>query len=120
MALILYVLAAKNVFFLYEISSRAAVSKLSRTLPNKTWGKHMTTKSVGANGQVSVSGGRDLKSSQQYTDEFGLSTLSLWLQEPKQPIPEKASKVPNIWAPLSKQQRWEDANLVEVMQYLTA
>lgn len=103
------------------ISSRAAVGKLSRALPDKQWGKQMTTKTVGSNGQVSVTGGKDLESSQQYTDEFGLSTLSVWLQEPKVPVPgKKGVIIPDIWAPLPKNQRWEDAELTKVMQFLTA
>lgn len=102
-------------------SSRKNVQKFCRPLPsNQTWNSEMTRKSVLSNGKLSVSGGRDLKASQAYTPEFGLTTLSVWLNEP-QPPPLDLSKarVPPIWAPLPKKDRWEDAKVVDVMQYLT-
>ena len=102
-------------------SSRASVHKLSRALPNKSWDHEMTKKSYLSNGKLSVSGGRDLKRSQAYTPEFGFSTLSMWLSEPETPkLNLDGAKIPNIWAPLlNKKDRWDDAHVVEVMQYLT-
>lgn len=101
-------------------SSRRAVHKLNRSLPNKTWSHEMTKKTILSNGKLSVSGGRDLKSSQAYTPEFGFSTLSVWLSEPDVVIPDMTKvKIPNIWATIPKKERWDDARLVEVMQYLT-
>ena len=80
----------------------------------------MTTKSLKANGDVAVTGGRDLKNSQSYTADFAMSTLAVWLEErePKVPDLHKVS-LPNFWAPLSKKNRWGDAQLDEVFQYLS-
>ena len=102
-------------------SSRASVQKLSRVLPDRKFHEAQITKeTTNKDGTVSVSGGRDLKASQAYTAEFGFSTLSVWLAEDEIPEPElETVSIPNIWAPLSKKERWEGANLVEVMQYLT-
>ena len=101
-------------------SSRRAVHKLNRSLPDKVWSHEMTKKTILSSGKLSISGGRDLKSSQAYTPEFGFSTLSVWLSEPDVVIPDMTHvKIPNIWASIPKKERWDDARLVEVMQYLT-
>ena len=101
-------------------SSRPGVKKLARVLPDREWEAEMTTKSFKANGDVAVTGGRDLKKSQSYTADFAMSTLAVWLEErePKVPDLEKIS-LPNFWAPLSKKNRWVDAQLDEVFQYLS-
>ena len=81
----------------------------------------MTTKSVDKDGKTSVTGSRDLKGSQAYTKEFGFAILDLWKNaEPLQPLEPKLSQVeiPNFWIHQSKPDRWEDANLSEVFQYL--
>ena len=163
MTLILYILMAKRIFYVYEQpgssllwahprmedflkicdawrcwtwmgafghgspkgtalwSSRVSVKKLCRLLPtDKVWEKEMTKKSVLSDGSISVSGGKDLKSSQAYTAEYGLSSLSTWLAEPELDEPSlDGVKIPNIWAYLPKKDRWDDAHLTEVMQYLT-
>ena len=102
-------------------SSRASVKKLCRILPtDKVWEKEMTKKSILSDGSVSVSGGKDLKSSQAYTPEYGLSSLSCWLAEKDLDEPNlDGVQIPNIWAYLPKKDRWDDAHLTEVMQYLT-
>lgn len=102
-------------------SSRPGVRKLCRALPsNVNWDTEITKKSYLRNGNLSVSGGRNLKASQAYTSEFGFSTLSAWLSETTPPKPCLDDvKVPNVWGWLPKKDRWDDANLVEVMQYLT-
>lgn len=101
-------------------SSRPAVQKLCRVLPQKNWSQvEMTKKKILENGKCSVSGGKDLKKSQAYTDEFGFSTLSVWLGEDEVPLPDVGNIViPNLWEPITKQNRWEDARWTEVMQYL--
>ena len=80
----------------------------------------MTRKTLTSEGKVSVSGGADLKKSQAYTAEFGMATMSAWLDEPfnyEMPSLDDA-KIPNLWAPIPKKDRWEDACLLEVFQYL--
>ena len=102
-------------------SNRAGVKKLARCLPeNKVWSAEMTTKKANAHGGVSITGGRDLKGSQAYTNDFAMSALSFWLEEhePKTPALDDV-QLPNIWAPLSKKDRWEDADLTDVFQYLS-
>ena len=160
--LILYLLMAKNIFYIYEQpgssllwahprmdeflrvcdafrgwtwmgafghgspkgttlwSSRASVKKLCRALPDRVWENDMTRKTVLSSGAISVSGGKDLKASQAYTPEYGFSTLSVWLAEKEKEEPDLSSvRISPIWAYLPKKDRWDDANITEVMQYLT-
>lgn len=80
----------------------------------------MVNKTQTVDGRPSVSGGRDLKESQAYTPAFGYATVDLWRAEP--PLaPQDLSKarIPNFWVHLKKQDRWEDAKVAEVLQYLT-
>ena len=105
-------------------SSRPAVRKLARSLPqNRQWTAEMTRKKTLNDGRVSVCGGKDLKRSQTYTTEFGLSTLNVWLEDKdhakKMSSPPTDCEVPQIWGHLTKKERWEDANLVEVFQYVS-
>eukprot|EP00438_Fugacium_kawagutii_P034757 Skav221196 [mRNA] locus=scaffold3557:162377:162781:- [translate_table: standard] len=101
-------------------SSRPSAHKFCRALPQRAWHSEITKKSVLRSGKISVSGGRDLKGSQSYTSEFGFSTLSVWLQEKPLPMPDVSNvRVPTFWGTLPKKERWDDANLAEVMQYLT-
>ena len=87
-------------------SSRFAVHKLNRSLPDKVWSHEMTKKTILSNGKLSISGGRDLKSSQAYTPEFGFSTLSVWLSEPDVVIPDMTHvKIPNIWASIPQKRK---------------
>ena len=102
-------------------SSRPAVQKMSRSLPaGKTWSDDITTRTVLKSGKPSVSGGKGLKESQAYTSQFGFATLSVWLEEDDWPESDLTSvTLPTIWSPLVKKDRWDDARLQEVMQYLT-
>ena len=102
-------------------SSRPAVQKMSRALPvGKSWSDDITTRTVLKSGKPSVSGGKGLKESQTYTSQFGFATLSVWLEEDDWPESDLTSvTLPTIWSPLVKKDRWDDARLQEVMQYLT-
>ena len=102
-------------------SNRPGVKKLSRNLSaDAIFTAEMVTKSVGADGKKSVTGAKDLKASQAYTPEFGLAAVDMWRVEQAPPCMDFAKAVvPNIWAHQSKKDRWEDAKLVSVMQYLT-
>ena len=101
-------------------SSRPGIKKLGRNLPCREWTAEMTTKKATASGGVSVTGGKDLKKSQAYTTEFAMSTLSVWLgeREPTTPNLEDV-ELPKIWNPIPKKDRWDDADLSEVFQYLS-
>lgn len=101
-------------------SSSPEVKRMSRDLPDKVWQSDMTRKTKLASGKLSVSGGSQLKESQAYTAEFGFGVLSSWLSREK-PVEVDCSRcaIPSIWAPLNKKERWDDAHLAEVMQYLT-
>ena len=103
-------------------SSRPTIRKMSRNLPDKDWTAQMVTKSQKADGRLSVSGSTDLKASQAYTPEFGFAILDLWKTENpfSGPLDFTNVQMPNFWAhPSKKADRWEDANLAEVMQYLS-
>ena len=69
-------------------------------------------------GGYAVTGSKDLKGSQAYTPEFAMSIMSIWLQErePKTPDLENV-QLPNFYKPHTD--RWEDAKLSEVFQYLS-
>ena len=103
-------------------SSKPGVKKLARHYPaNRSFNSEMTRKSITCEGKVSVSGGADLKKSQAYTAQFGMATLTTWMDEPfnyDMPLLDDA-KIPNLWAPIPKKDRWEDARLVEVFQFLS-
>ena len=61
-----------------------------------------------------------MKGSQAYTEAFGLATLATWLDESDDPEPDLTGiKIPSVWAPLTKDERWEDAKVHECMQYLS-
>ena len=96
--------------------SRPQTKLLSRNLPtDKEWSSDITKKS-----ESGVSGGPGLKKSQAYTPEFGLATVEMWRQTTSHgPWDLNKIVVPHIWAHQSKRDRWEDAKLTEVMQYLT-
>ena len=100
-------------------SNDPIVRKLSRTLPEKRWVNDMVRKTTRSDGTCSVSGGKDLKGSQAYTSEFGFSVLTTWLERGGPSARSEHSEVPLIWGHLSKKERWEDANLDPVFQYLT-
>ena len=100
-------------------SSRQGVANFSRNLPNKEWVADMTTKTTRADGTVSISGSTDLKKSQAYTREFGLSTVSIWQNEPKvKPLCLDKVVVPSLWGALSSKDQWRDADLNGVVQHL--
>lgn len=102
-------------------SSRPNVGKFARSLPkNRNWSSDIVTKTKLCDGRSSICGSKGLKASQTYTPEFGVTTLAAWLSEPELPIPDlKSAIIPAIWAPLTKKESWADANICEVMQYLT-
>ena len=100
-------------------SNDPIVRKLSRTLPERRWVNDMIRKTTRSDGTCSVSGGKDLKGSQAYTSEFGFSVLTTWLERGGPSARSEHSEVPLIWGHLSKKERWEDANLDPVFQYLT-
>lgn len=86
----------------------------------KQWSAQMTTKTVLASGKVSVNGGADLKGSQAYTCEFGMATLSMWLEEGTLETPDLSkAQIPDFWKYLPKKDRWDDAKVAEVLQYLS-
>lgn len=102
--------------------SKPGVKKLARNLPQKQWCAEMTKQSTLSNGKLSISGGRDLKKSQAYTAQFGLATLATWLEETFQTYDPKLlenANIPALWAPIPKKDRWEDARLLEVFQFLS-
>ena len=102
-------------------SSRPHVKFLSRNLPPcSNWSSELTVKTISANGKMSVSGGADLKKSQEYTEDFGMSTVDFWKQCGAYRPDLSQVQVPNFWGHISQSKdRWDDANLSEVMQYLT-
>ncbi|CAK9093449.1 Uncharacterized protein SCF082_LOCUS43965 [Durusdinium trenchii] len=101
------------------VASRASVWKFCRTLPEKEWGELVTKKTM-PDGRVSVTGSSAMKGSQAYTEAFGLATLATWLDESDDPEPDLTGiKIPSVWAPLTKDERWEDAKVHECMQYLS-
>ena len=99
-------------------SSRPGVRKLQRILPKKEWSADMVVKTKKDGGGYAVTGSKDLKGSQAYTPEFAMSIMSIWLQErePKTPDLENV-QLPNFYKPHTD--RWEDAKLSEVFQYLS-
>lgn len=96
--------------------SRPETKFLSRNLPtDREWSTDITKKS-----ESGVSGGPGLKKSQAYTPEFGLATVEMWRQCcPCSSWDLTKDMIPDMWAHQSKKERWEDAKLTEVMQYLT-
>ena len=102
-------------------SSRPSIRALARNLPSdREWTAEMTHKSTDASGKTTVCGAGGLKGSQAYTAEFGKATLHMWKETPFVPQPDLRSvHIPDMWVHGKKQDRWEDANLCEVMQYLS-
>lgn len=101
-------------------SSSYMVRMLARSLPDRQWNADMTVVKTSKHGKKSVTGGAGLKSSQTYTTEFGMSTLSMWLSLGSVPTPDLSDvEIPNMWGHLSKKDSWSDANLAEVFQYLS-
>ena len=105
-------------------ASRPIIKKMARNLPEKEWSAEMVKKTTNAQGKTTVCGAADLKGSQAYTKEFGFATLDLWREVWKTeggmaPLDLSKAQVPNFWAHQSKKDRWEDAELSEVMQYLS-
>ena len=97
-------------------SPSPSVQKYSRVLPHKEWTADMVRRSK--NG--SITGSKDLKASQCYSREFGLTTVSVWLEEKPQPEFDLTGvTIPDIWAPLTPQNQWRDAKLTGVMQRLS-
>eukprot|EP00435_Cladocopium_sp_Y103_P027172 s303_g6.t1 len=162
MTLVLYILQAKRVFWIYEQpsssilwshprmeafirrffawrchtwmgaygapspkgtvlwGSRPSIKKMARNLPDKEWSANMTKKTTNSQGKTTVCGASDLKGSQAYTPEFGFATLDLWRNEcDVDPLDLSKVQLPNFWVHQSKKDRWEDAELSEVMQYLS-
>lgn len=102
-------------------SPRPAAVDFQRNLPRRVWAANMVNKKVLADGRTSVSGGCDLKRSQAYTKEFGMSCVAIWLKDPVLPPPKlEAAKIPDIWGSLTKKDSWEDAKASEVLQYLSS
>ena len=102
-------------------SSHPCVHMLARALPDRKWDNgSMTVVKKSKSGKVSVTGGPGLKSSQTYTTEFGMSTLSMWLSLGPVETPDLSGvEIPNMWCHLSKKDSWSDANLAGVFQYLS-
>ena len=101
--------------------ARPSIKRMSRNLPEDVeWTADMVKKSTTSDGRTSVSGSTDLKGSQAYTADFGFAILDLWKHsEPLQPLQLFDVKIPNFWVHQSKADRWEDANLSDVFQYLS-
>ena len=101
-------------------SSKPTIRKLCRNLPDQTWSAEMVTKKTLASGKISVQGGSDLKKSQAYTTEFGMATLSMWLEEDTLETPDLENvSISDFWKYLPRKDRWDDAHLAEVFQYLS-
>ena len=103
-------------------STRPDVSKFARELPGSfVANKHdVFRSSVDKNGRTRVSGGADLKSTQGYTHEFGRATVEVFessLRVDLRPITRAAPT--DIFCQCSGRDNWEDANIVEVKQFLT-
>lgn len=94
-----------------------AVSMFSLPLPYKCDWEQVVDRTVLSNGKVSVSGNKLLKASQTYPREFGFATIKIWKKAGTRTAPEVSPKVPNVWD--RKADRWRDAELTDVMQYLS-
>lgn len=100
------------------------VGRLSLPLPQDVdWSAELVTKKTRADGSVQITGSHALKASQAYPKQFGLATVDLWRswQQPK-PIACRNAPPPtpdvDVWQSLTRKDRWEDAQLAEVVQYL--
>ena len=98
------------------------VSKFSLPLPQKEWDHQLVAKKVLPDGSVQVTGNGALKQSQAYPKQFGKATVCVWLNTPCRTFStnyEKAStkKIPSFWK--GNMDKWADANLSDVMQFLS-
>lgn len=94
------------------------VSWFALPLPkDRAWATGLTTKTE-KNGRTQVTGSKGLKGSQTYPSEFGLATVSIWRRTAFKAYDMEGAKLPNVW-PKSLKDAWPDANLTEVMQYLS-
>lgn len=94
------------------------VSWFALPLPkDRAWATDLTTKTE-KNGRTQVTGSKGLKGSQTYPSEFGLATVSIWRRTAFKAYDMEGAKLPNVW-PKSLKDAWPDANLTEVMQYLS-
>ena len=94
------------------------VSWFALPLPkDRAWATGLTTKTE-KNGRTQVTGSKGLKGSQTYPSEFGLATVSNWRRTAFKAYDMEGAKLPNVW-PKSLKDAWPDANLTEVMQYLS-
>ena len=91
--------------------------KFALPLPKKEWDEQLVSKKVMPDGRIQVTGNALLKGSQSYPKAFGEATLCVWKVTPKRALPS-VSKIPNVWLSPS-QDKWPNANLSEVMQFLS-
>ena len=111
-----YGAASPKPTFLWSPST--TVINFSLPLPDREW-ESMVDKKTMPDGSVQVSGNSRLKGSQTYPRQFGLATVRVWRTAPKRDLPVAKPQPFNVWQPLSKRDMWSDANLTEIMQYLS-
>ena len=100
-------------------SPSPTVLNFALPLPHDRQWETMVDKKTMPDGSVQVSGNSKLKGSQTYPREFGFATVRVWKTSPKrEPVVGKPRPL-EIWKPLSKRDMWTDANLTEIMQYLS-
>ena len=95
----------------------ASVVKFALPLPRREWSEQLVTKKVMADGRIQITGNASLKGSQAYPKEFGRATVGVWKLASKRSMPDPTKKIPNVWS--YKQDMWLDANLTDVMQFLS-
>lgn len=96
----------------------SSILKFALPLPQKEWAEQLVTKKVMPDGRIQATGNAALKGPQAYPKEFGRATLCVWKVTPKRSLPESTKKIPNVWNLSNKKDKWLDANLSEVMQFL--
>ena len=94
------------------------VKKFSLPLPEgKEW-VETVSKTTKEDGTVQITGNSNLKGTQTYPREFGLATVRVWRTAVKRSVPLiKESNPPcSFWSPKDS---WKDADLTEVVQFLS-
>ena len=96
------------------------ITKFSLPLPQKAWDEQLVSKKLLPDGRVQITGNSALKGSQAYPAEFGRATVGIWGLTPKRKLPSLSSsqKIPK-WPLSNRQDKWPDADLSEVMQFLS-
>ena len=95
-----------------------AINKFALPLPQKEWEQQLVTKKTLDDGRIQVTGNSALKESQAYPKEFGRATVCIWKVAPKREMPSTTNKIPTVWKK-GHVDTWSDANLTEVMQFLS-